>query len=69
MVAGVASAVLVPVAVAPAVQEYVVPPVATRLAVCPAQIVGEFTVTLAVPPIVTVETAVPLHPPVVPVTV
>ena len=45
------------------------PPLAVKLAVCPAQIVGEFTDTTGSGVTVTVDTAVPLQPLVVPVTV
>jgi hypothetical protein len=48
---------------------YVVPPDAVRLAVWPAQVVGEFTVIVIVAPTVTVATAVLEHPDDVPVTV
>ena len=58
-----------PVDEAPAVQVYVVPPLAVRLAVCPLQMVGEFTVTTMAADTFTVATAVPVHPPIVPVTV
>ena len=67
--AGVASAVLVPVTVVPADQVYVVPPPAVRLAVWPAQIDGELTVTAGNAFTVTVETAVLEQPDAVPVTV
>ena len=50
-------------------QLYVVAPVAVKLAVVPAQIVGEFTPTVGVAFTVTVDTAVPVQPAVVPVTV
>lgn len=56
-------------AVEPVFHEYVVPPTAVNVADCPLQIVGELTVTVIVPPIVTVEMAVFEHPAVVPVTV
>ena len=69
VVAGVASAVFTPVEEAPAVQVYVVPPLAVKLAVCQLQIVGEFTVTTIAADTVTVATAVPVQPPMVPVTV
>lgn len=55
--------------VAPVDQEYVVPPPALSVAVCPAQIVGELTVIEMLPPTVTVAVAVPVHAPLVPVTV
>ncbi len=44
-------------------------PDAVKLAVCPAQIVGELTVKASEAATVTVETAVPVHPELVPVTV
>jgi hypothetical protein len=53
----------------PAVQEYVVPPLAVSVAVCPLQIVGELTFTVMLPPMVIVATAVLEQPLVVPVTV
>lgn len=56
-------------AVEPVFHVYVVPPEAVSTAVLPAQIVGELTVMLAVPPMVTVATAVPVQPLLVPVTV
>ena len=42
--AGDAVAVAIPVDVAPADHVYVVPPLAVKLAVCPEQMVGEFTI-------------------------
>ncbi len=45
------------------------PPVAVNVAVAPAQIVGEFTAIVGNGFTVTVATAVPLQPAVVPVTV
>ena len=57
------------VAASPPVQEYVVAPVAVKVAVCPEHIVGEFTPTVGLGFTVTVATAVPVHPFVVPVTV
>lgn len=42
---------------------------AVKVAVCPAQIVGEFTVIVKLLPTVTVAMAVPVQPPLVPVTV
>ena len=42
---GEAVAVLIPVDVAPALHRYDVPPPPVKVAVSPAQIVGEFTVT------------------------
>ena len=53
----------------PPVQVYVVAPPAVRVAVWPAQIAGEFTVTFNDGVTVTVATAVLLQLPVVPVTV
>ena len=44
-------------------------PVAVSVAVVPAQMVGEFTVTVIEEPTVTVATAVDVHPADVPVTV
>ena len=70
MIAGEAVAVLMPVDVAPALQAYVVPPFAVKVAACPAQIVGEFTVIAKVELTVTVATAVAVQPAAeVPVTV
>ena len=69
VVAGVASAVLTPVEVAPAVHVYEVAPAATKLAVAPAQMVGEFTVGTIAAPTVTVATAEEVQPKEVPVTV
>ena len=60
-------AVLVPLT--PAVQLYVVAPFGIRVAVCPSQMVGEFTVTTGNGLTVTVATAVDVQPSVVPVTV
>ena len=56
-------------AVEPVFHEQVVPPLAVKVAACPLQMVGEFTVTVIAPATVTVETAVPTQPEVVPVTV
>jgi hypothetical protein len=53
----------------PAVHEKVVAFDAVKVAVCPAQIVGELTVGIILPPIVIVATAVLEHPKEVPVTV
>ena len=53
----------------PPVQLYVVAPLAFNAAVCPLHILGELTLTLGFDFTVTVETAVPVHPFVVPVTV
>ena len=53
----------------PPLQLYVVAPAAVNVAVVPAQIEGLFTVTLGVAFTVTTDVAVPVHPPVVPVTV
>jgi hypothetical protein len=69
VVVGDASAVFTPVEVAPALQVYEVPPLAVRLAVCPLQMVGEFTFTTIEAATVTVATAVELQPREVPVTV
>ena len=69
MVVGDAVAVLTPVDVAPALQVYVVAPVAVKVAVSPTQIVGELTVTTGRRFTVTVATAVPIQPSVIPVTV
>jgi hypothetical protein len=55
--------------VAPVLQLYVVPPAAVSVAVPPAQIVGEFTVTVGIGFTVIVPTAVDEQPDVVPVTV
>jgi hypothetical protein len=55
--------------VAPADHVYDVAPLAVIVAVAPLQIVGDVTVTDGNRVTVTVETAVPEHPPVVPVTV
>ena len=60
--AGVASAVLAPVDVAPADHVYVVAPLAVRCAVWPTQINGELTVIASIFEIVTVATAVPEQP-------
>ena len=60
-------AVFVPLT--PAVQVYVVAPFGIRVAVCPAQMVGEFTVTTGNGLTVTVAIAVAVQPNVVPVTV
>ena len=67
--AGLAVAVFTPVDVAPALQVYEVAPPAERFAVCPGQIVGEFTVTIGKEVMVTVDTAVFEQLPTVPVTV
>ena len=56
-------------AVDPVLQLYEVAPAPVKVAVLPAQMVGEFTVTTGNGFTVTVATAVPVHPPVVPVTV
>ena len=51
--------------VSPLLQEYVVPaepPVAVNVAVPPGQMVGEFTLIDNEVPIVTVDTAVPIQP-------
>jgi hypothetical protein len=56
-------------AVEPVFQEYVVPPAAVNVALCPLQIVGELTVIVGREFTVTVATAVFEHPEVVPVTV
>ena len=69
VIAGVASAVFTPVEVAPALHVQDVAPFAVKLAVCPAQIVGEFTVTFGNDVTVTVDTAVFEQAPDVPVTV
>ena len=58
-----------PVAEAPADQVYAVAPVAIRVAVSPAQIVGELTVITNNGATVTDDIAVSEHPDVVPVTV
>jgi hypothetical protein len=55
--------------VCPLLHEYVEPPLAVKVAVAPLQIVGEFTVTVGKGLTVTVATAVPVQPVVVPVTV
>jgi hypothetical protein len=55
--------------VKPPVQLYVVAPLAVKLAVVPLQMVGEFTVTVGRGFTVTVDTAVPVQPCVLPVTV
>jgi hypothetical protein len=60
---------LAPVETAPALQVYVDAPVAVKFAVCPAQIVGEFTVTTGTGLTEIVAMAVLLQPAVVPVTV
>ena len=57
------------IAANPPVQEYAVAPPAVKLAVCPLQIAGLFTVTVGFGFTVTVDTAVPVQPLVVPVTV
>jgi hypothetical protein len=67
--AGVASAVLIPEEVAPADHVYVAAPPADKLAVCPAQMVGELTVMDIAAATVTVATAEEVHPKEVPVTV
>jgi hypothetical protein len=67
--AGEASAVVTPVEVAPADHVYDVAPLAVIVAVAPLQIVGDVTVTVGKLVTVTVATADPEHPPVVPVTV
>jgi hypothetical protein len=54
---------------APVDQRYVDPPLAINVAVCPAQIVGEFTLTFGKEFTVTTATADPVQPPVLPVTV
>jgi hypothetical protein len=69
VVAGVASAVLTPVEVAPADHVYVVAPAAIKLAVNVGQIAGELTVVTGIGLTVTVATAVEVHPKEVPVTV
>jgi len=69
VLAGVASAVLIPEELAPADHVYVVAPPADKLAVCPAQIVGELTVIDIAGATVTVATAEEVHPKDVPVTV
>jgi hypothetical protein len=61
--------VVTPVEVAPALQVKLEAPPAVKLAVAPAQMVGELTVTVGIGFTVTVETAVPEQPDVVPVTV
>ena len=66
---GEASAVFVPVEVAPALHVYEEPPPAVKLAVCPLQIVGEFTVIVGRGVTVTVAIAVLEQDPAVPVTV
>jgi len=68
VVAGVASAVLTPVEVAPADHAYVVAPDAIRLAVNVGQIAGELTVVAGRGLTVIVATAVDVHPKEVPVT-
>ena len=60
-------AVFVPLT--PAVQLYVVAPFGIKVAVCPSQMVGEFTVTTGNGLTVTVAIAVAVQPNVVPVTV
>jgi hypothetical protein len=55
--------------IAPVFQEYVAPPIAVKVAVCPEQIVGEFTVITGMGFTLTVETAVLEQPEVIPVTV
>ena len=62
-------AVLVAKGVAPALHVYAVPLLAVKVAVCPAQIVGEFTVIAGGVVTVTVAMPVPEQEPVVPVTV
>jgi len=62
VVPGVALAVFVPVDVAPALQVYDVAPEAVSAAVWPAQIVGEFTVTVGGGFTVTVPVFVVEHP-------
>jgi hypothetical protein len=69
VVEGEASAVAIPVEVAPADQVYEVAPLAVKVAVIPSQIVGELTVVTGNGFTVTVETAVPVQPAVVAVTV
>lgn len=69
MIRGVAVAVLPPPDVAPALHVYVVAPPAVNVAVAPAQIVGEVTVTVGNGFTVTNATAVLLQPADVPVTV
>ena len=66
---GVAVALPPPVEVAPAVQVYELAPPAVNAAVCPAQMAGEFTVTVKAGTTETEATAVLLHPKAVPVTV
>jgi hypothetical protein len=69
VVAGVASAVLTPVEVAPADHVYVVAPAAIKLAVNVGQIAGELTVVTGRGFTVTVDIADEVHPKEVPVTV
>ena len=69
MATGEAVAVFTPEEVAPAVHVYDVAPLAVILAVCPAHIVGELTVSAKILETVTVDTAVPIQPNVEPVTV
>lgn len=69
VVFGDASAVFTPVEVAPAVHVYEVAPVAVKFAVCPTHTEGELTTTTGNGLTVTVDTAVPEQPKVVPVTV
>lgn len=70
MVTGEAVAVFAPVDVAPALQVYVVPPLAVNVVAIPAQIVGELTVINNTGETVTVATAVLEQPAAeVPVTV
>lgn len=65
----VAGVTLIGFITAPVDQVYVVAPVPVSVAVAPAQIVGELTVTGTDPPTVTVATAELVQPDVVPVTV
>ena len=69
VIIGEAVAVFTPVDVAPALHVYVVAPPAVSVGVAPAQIVGEFIVTVGIALTVTVAIAVLLHPADVPVTV
>jgi hypothetical protein len=69
VVIGEAVAVVAPVEVAPALHVYVVAPPAVNVALDPMQIVGEVTVIVGNGITVTVDTVVPVHPLVVPVTV